>query len=94
MEMARDRTSAVEMIHLVLASWVAGAVGLLLTLLWTASFVPEFLQPTSATVMLAKPLPQPRVDAVETLVRERGFDTVLFAASVLSADLLSMLTKG
>jgi len=57
-EIARDRTSAVEMIHLALASWVAGAAGLLLTLLWTASFVPDFLQPTSATVMLAKPLPR------------------------------------
>lgn len=57
-EIARDRTSAVELIHLVLASWVAGAVGLLLTLIWTASFVPDFLQPTSATVLLAKPLPR------------------------------------
>jgi electron transfer flavoprotein alpha subunit len=42
-------------------------------------------------VLLAKPLPQPRVDAVETLVRERGFDTVLFASSVLSADLAAGL---
>jgi electron transfer flavoprotein alpha subunit len=42
-------------------------------------------------VLLARPLPQPRVDAVETLVRERGFDTVLFAASVLSADLAAGL---
>ncbi|MFO0865692.1 MAG: hypothetical protein U0744_13745 [Gemmataceae bacterium] len=57
-EMARDRASAVELIYLMLASWVAGAVGLLLTLIWTASFIPEFLQPTSATVLLAKPLPR------------------------------------
>jgi electron transfer flavoprotein alpha subunit len=42
-------------------------------------------------VLLAKPLPQPRVDALETLVRERGFDTVLFAATVLSADLAAGL---
>jgi len=42
-------------------------------------------------VLLARPLPQPRVDALETLVRERGFDTVLFAASVLSADLAAGL---
>jgi electron transfer flavoprotein alpha subunit len=42
-------------------------------------------------VLLARPLPQPRVDAVETLVRERGFDAVLFAASVLSADLAAGL---
>jgi electron transfer flavoprotein alpha subunit len=42
-------------------------------------------------VLLAKPLPQPRVDALETLVRERGFDTVLFASTVLSADLAAGL---
>jgi electron transfer flavoprotein alpha subunit len=38
-----------------------------------------------------KPLPQPRVDALATLVREQGIDTVLFAASVLSADLAAGL---
>ena len=32
------------------------------------------------------PLPQPRVDVISRLVAEKGFDTVLFAASVLSAD--------
>ena len=37
-------------------------------------------------VLLDKPLPQPRVDALKTLVGEGGFDAVLFAASVLSAD--------
>jgi len=41
--------------------------------------------------LLAKPLPQPRVDALETLIGERGFDTVLFAASVLSADAAAAL---
>ena len=43
-------------------------------------------------VLLTKPLPQPRVDAIETLVRERGFDTVLFAATVLSADIAAGLS--
>ncbi|MGB2951996.1 MAG: electron transfer flavoprotein subunit alpha/FixB family protein [Gaiellaceae bacterium] len=32
------------------------------------------------------PLPQPRVDVLEGLVRERGFDTILFPATVLTAD--------
>src|ERR1044072_9490128 len=41
--------------------------------------------------LLSAPLPQPRVDALETLVREKGFDTVLFAASVLSADVAAGL---
>jgi electron transfer flavoprotein alpha subunit len=44
-------------------------------------------------VLLGAPLPQPRVDALETLVRERGFDAVLFAASVLSADLAAGLSS-
>ena len=35
---------------------------------------------------LADPLPQPRVDVVARLLAERGIDTVLFAASVLTAD--------
>jgi electron transfer flavoprotein alpha subunit len=42
-------------------------------------------------VLLRAPLPQPRVDALETLVRENGFDAVLFAASVLSADVAAGL---
>jgi electron transfer flavoprotein alpha subunit len=40
---------------------------------------------------LAAPLPQPRVDVLAKLVRDGGFDTVLFAASVLSADVAAGL---
>ena len=40
---------------------------------------------------LADPLPQPRVDALAALVRDKAFDTVLFAASVLSADIAAAL---
>jgi electron transfer flavoprotein alpha subunit len=35
---------------------------------------------------LEAPLPQPRVDVIAKLVRDRGIDTVLFANSVLAAD--------
>jgi len=35
---------------------------------------------------LEAPLPQPRVDVISSLVRDQGFGTVLFAASVLAAD--------
>ena len=35
---------------------------------------------------LEAPLPQPRVDVIAKLVQEHGFDNVLLAASVLSAD--------
>jgi electron transfer flavoprotein alpha subunit len=37
------------------------------------------------------PLPQPRVDALAQLVAEHGFGTVVFAASVLSADVAAGL---
>jgi electron transfer flavoprotein alpha subunit len=42
-------------------------------------------------VLLRSPLPQPRVDALEALVRQGGFDAVLFAATVLSADVAAGL---
>jgi electron transfer flavoprotein alpha subunit len=37
------------------------------------------------------PLPQPRVDVLAALVREQGFDAVLFGASVLAADVAAGL---
>jgi electron transfer flavoprotein alpha subunit len=35
---------------------------------------------------LEAPLPQPRVDVISRLVADKGFDNVLFAASVLASD--------
>jgi electron transfer flavoprotein alpha subunit len=43
------------------------------------------------TAELASPLPQPRVDALATLVERSSPDAVLFGASVLSADVASGL---
>jgi electron transfer flavoprotein alpha subunit len=40
---------------------------------------------------VAQPLPQPRVDVLSTVVEEGGYDTVLFANSVLAADVASGL---
>ena len=40
---------------------------------------------------LAAPLPEPRVDVLAKLVRDEGFDTVLFAQSVLAADVAAGL---
>jgi len=40
---------------------------------------------------LTTPLPQPRVDALATLVEKTGADAVLFGASVLAADMASGL---
>jgi electron transfer flavoprotein alpha subunit len=41
---------------------------------------------------LEAPLPQPRVDALAWLIQQQGFDTVVFAASVLSADVAAGLS--
>ncbi|HEX7255647.1 MAG TPA: electron transfer flavoprotein subunit alpha/FixB family protein [Gaiellaceae bacterium] len=41
---------------------------------------------------LEAPLPQPRVDALASIVEAGGYDTVLFAASVLSADVAAGLS--
>ena len=40
---------------------------------------------------LEAPLPQPRVDAIAQLVRDKGIETVLFAQSILSADIAAAL---
>jgi electron transfer flavoprotein alpha subunit len=40
---------------------------------------------------LEAPLPQPRVDVLASVVRDQGIETLLFAASVLAADVASGL---
>jgi electron transfer flavoprotein alpha subunit len=40
---------------------------------------------------LEAPLPQPRVDAIAQLAREHAFETILFAQSVLAADVAAAL---
>jgi len=40
---------------------------------------------------LAAPLPQPRIDVLAKLVRDEGYDTVLFGQSVLAADIAAGL---
>jgi electron transfer flavoprotein alpha subunit len=40
---------------------------------------------------LAAPLPQPRVDVLAKIVRDEGYDTVLFGQSVLAADVAAGL---
>jgi hypothetical protein len=55
---ARYHEDAVHWLLLVLADFVAGTMGLLLTLVWTAAFMPSFLEPASVSVLLAKPVPR------------------------------------
>jgi electron transfer flavoprotein alpha subunit len=56
---------------------VAGSVG---TTVWAAD-----------DERLAAPLPQPRVDVIAKLVWDEGYDTVLFAQSVLASDVAAGL---
>jgi ABC-type transport system involved in multi-copper enzyme maturation permease subunit len=54
--MSRERRDAVQFLELLLAGGIAGTFGLLLALVWTAGFVPTFLEPSAASVLLAKPV--------------------------------------
>lgn len=56
--LARDANDAVRYLQLILAAGVADTLGVLLALVWTAGFLPAFLAPRSATVLLAKPVPR------------------------------------
>jgi len=52
------REAAVKTLQYQLAGWVADTFGLLLALVWTAGFLPGFLEPSAVTVLLAKPAPR------------------------------------
>jgi hypothetical protein len=54
----RGRPEAVRHLQLLLAGVVADTAGLLLALIWTAGFLPTFLEPSSVAVLLAKPVPR------------------------------------
>jgi ABC-type transport system involved in multi-copper enzyme maturation permease subunit len=56
--LARTREKAVAALQLWMAGIIADSVGVLLALLWTAGFLPTFLEPQAATVLLAKPAPR------------------------------------
>jgi ABC-type transport system involved in multi-copper enzyme maturation permease subunit len=55
---ARDTHDAVRFLELVLSAGVADTAGLLLTLIWTAGFLPSFLDSHAVAVLLAKPVPR------------------------------------
>jgi ABC-type transport system involved in multi-copper enzyme maturation permease subunit len=54
----RDGEAAVCFLQLVLAQGVAGGGGILLALVFTAGFVPAFLDPRASAVLLTKPVPR------------------------------------
>jgi ABC-type transport system involved in multi-copper enzyme maturation permease subunit len=49
---------AIRALQLVLVGGFADTLGLLVTLVWTAEFLPGFLDPRSVSVLLAKPVPR------------------------------------
>jgi ABC-type transport system involved in multi-copper enzyme maturation permease subunit len=53
-----DQLTAVHKLQLILAGWVADAAGLLVALIWTAGFLPTFLEPQAIAVLLVKPAPR------------------------------------
>jgi ABC-type transport system involved in multi-copper enzyme maturation permease subunit len=54
--LGRERSGSIHFLELVLAGGIAGTLGLLLALVWTAGFLPTFLAPSAASVLLAKPV--------------------------------------
>ena len=56
--LTRSRVESVRFVELVLAGGLADTAGVLLALIWTAGFLPSFLEPASTSVLLAKPAPR------------------------------------
>jgi ABC-type transport system involved in multi-copper enzyme maturation permease subunit len=57
-QMPRDAQDMASYLHELLALYLGGVIGMLLLLLWSSGFLPEFLEPRSAAVLLAKPVPR------------------------------------
>jgi ABC-type transport system involved in multi-copper enzyme maturation permease subunit len=57
-DVTKNRADSVRLVQLWLAGVLADTVGVLLALLWTAGFLPGFLEPQAVTVLLAKPAPR------------------------------------
>ena len=56
--MPRGKEDIVRQLQVWLAAFTADTIGILFALIWTAGFLPTFLEPQSAAVMLAKPAPR------------------------------------
>jgi ABC-type transport system involved in multi-copper enzyme maturation permease subunit len=78
----RERRDAVTFLELILAGGFAGTLGVLLTLVWTAGFVPTMLDPSAASVLLSKPVPRRQLLLAKYLgvLMFVGFQVVLFVA--------------
>lgn len=56
--LTRTRVEAVRFVQVLLAAGIADTFGILLALIWTAGFLPSFLESSAASVLIAKPLPR------------------------------------
>ena len=56
--LTRTRGEAVHFVEVWLTGGVADTAGVFLALIWTAGFLPTFLDPLTATVLFAKPVPR------------------------------------
>jgi len=56
--LGRTREHAVRFLEVFLGGRVAGNLGVLLALIWTAGFLPSFLEASSITVLLVRPVPR------------------------------------
>ena len=76
----RERSDAVRFLEVLFGWGIAGTVGVLFTLVWTAGFVPAFLDPSAAAVLLAKPAArwQLLLGKYFGVVAFVGFQVVLF----------------
>jgi len=54
----RDRVDSVRFLQIWMSGVVADTAGIFLVLIWTAGFLPTFLDPNQITVLLAKPVPR------------------------------------
>jgi hypothetical protein len=54
--LGRDARDAVRYVQLILAGLVADTAGVLLALVWTAAFLPAFIEARAVSVLLAKPV--------------------------------------
>lgn len=54
----KTKEDAVKFVQIWIAGVLADSLGVLLAIIWTAGFLPSFLEPHSATVLLAKPAPR------------------------------------
>lgn len=57
-ERGRDAEASVLALETLIAVPAGGAVGMLLLLAWAGGFLPEFLEPRAAAVLLTKPVPR------------------------------------